>query len=83
VTSWAQTNRLVDDEQRFAEVDDHRDRGIRDRLEIDEVAGAGAEPGHADPRQPAGRNGVAMSHTAAASRADPTDDMSPGYELPG
>jgi hypothetical protein len=48
------TGRVVDDEQRFGEVDDHRGRGIRDRLEIDEVAGAGAEPGHAHPRQPAG-----------------------------
>src|SRR4029450_10430148 len=30
-----------------------------------------------------GRDGVAMSHTAAASPADSTGGMSPGYEPPG
>src|SRR5262249_24081160 len=42
------------DEHAVAEVENERDRRVRDHLQVDEFSGSIAESGHADSRQPAG-----------------------------
>jgi hypothetical protein len=45
---------VLDDEGPVTQVDGHRDSRVRDHAEVDELRGTATEPGHADPRQPAG-----------------------------
>jgi hypothetical protein len=44
---------VVDDERLFAKLDDHRDRRVRDHIEVDGLRGPIAKSGHADPREAA------------------------------
>jgi hypothetical protein len=45
------TTVVIDDEWFVAEVEEHRDRRVRDHLDVDGVIRSIAEPGHGDPRQ--------------------------------